>query len=111
VHYQTNHNFSILIAINCEANNQKPLIGPSADTLTFKPVISTFVYKQINKLNIKKATGFDGISAKMIKLAKPVVTGPITSLINKYTWMVLINKCIRISNIFGYIYEKIVKNL
>jgi hypothetical protein len=37
----------------------------------------------INKLNIKKATGFDGISAKMIKLAKPVVTGPITSLINK----------------------------
>jgi hypothetical protein len=34
-------------------------------------------------LNIKKATGFDGISAKMIKLAKPVVTGPITSLINK----------------------------
>jgi hypothetical protein len=37
----------------------------------------------INKLNIKKATGFDGISAKMIKLAKPVATGPITSLINK----------------------------
>jgi hypothetical protein len=34
-------------------------------------------------LNIKKAPGFDGISAKMIKLAKPVVTGPITSLINK----------------------------
>jgi hypothetical protein len=34
-------------------------------------------------LNIKKATGFDGISAKMIKLAKPVLTGPITSLINK----------------------------
>jgi hypothetical protein len=38
---------------------------------------------EINKLNIKKATGFDGISAKMIKLAKPVVTGPITSFINK----------------------------
>ena len=55
----------------------------NTDTLTFKPVTSTFVDKQINKLNIKKATGFDGISAKMIKLAKPVVTGPITSLINK----------------------------
>ena len=25
--------------------------------------------------------------------------------------MVLINNCIRVSNIFGYIYEKIVKNL
>jgi hypothetical protein len=34
-------------------------------------------------LNIKKATGFDDISAKMIKLRKPVATGPITSLINK----------------------------
>ena len=55
----------------------------NTDTLTFKPVTSTFVDKQINKLNIKKASGFDGISAKMIKLAKPVVTGPITSLINK----------------------------
>jgi hypothetical protein len=61
----------------------------NTDTLTFKPVAPTFVDKQINKLNMKKATGFDGISAKMIKLAKPVVTGPIT----------------------GYIYEKIVKNL
>jgi hypothetical protein len=29
VHYQTIHKFSILIAINCEASNQKPLIGPS----------------------------------------------------------------------------------
>jgi hypothetical protein len=29
MHYQTNHKFSILIAINCEANNQKALIGPS----------------------------------------------------------------------------------
>jgi hypothetical protein len=32
--------------------------------LTFKPVTPTFVDKQINKLNIEKATGFDGISAK-----------------------------------------------
>jgi len=55
----------------------------NTDTLTFKPVTSTFVDKQINKLNIENATGFDGISAKMIKLAKPVITGPITSLINK----------------------------
>ena len=46
----------------------------NTDTLTFKPVTPTFVDKQINKLNIEKATGFDGISAKMIKFAKPVVT-------------------------------------
>jgi transcription termination factor Rho len=52
----------------------------NTDTLTFKPVTPTVVDKQINKLNIKKATGFDDISAKMIKLRKPVATGPITSL-------------------------------
>ena len=55
----------------------------NTETLTFKLVTPTFVDKQINKLNIKKATGFDGISAKMIKLAKLVVKGPVTSLINK----------------------------
>jgi hypothetical protein len=32
-------------------------------------------------------------------------------LYSLYTWMVLINNCIWVSNIFGYIYEKIVKNL
>ena len=30
----------------------------------------------------KKATGHDGISAKILKLAKPVIVRPITSLIN-----------------------------
>jgi hypothetical protein len=32
------------------------------------------VTKQINKLNIKKATGYDGISPKIIKFAQPVIT-------------------------------------
>jgi hypothetical protein len=33
----------------------------NTDTLTFKPVTPTFVDKQINKLNIKKATGLKGM--------------------------------------------------
>ena len=41
------------------------------------------VTKQINKLNIKKATGYDGISPKIIKFAQPVITNPIKVLINK----------------------------
>jgi hypothetical protein len=32
------------------------------DDLNFKPVSSDFVSKQINKLNVKKATDYDGIS-------------------------------------------------
>ena len=49
--------------------------------LFFKPINEDFVTKQINKL--QKATGYDGISAKIIKLAQPVITNPIKVLINK----------------------------
>ena len=48
------------------------------DDLTFKPVSSDFVSKQINKLNIKKATGYDGISPKILKLSMPCIVEPIT---------------------------------
>ena len=51
--------------------------------LNFKPVSSNFVSKQINKLNIKKATGYDGISPKILKLSMPCIVEPITFFINK----------------------------
>jgi hypothetical protein len=41
------------------------------------------VHKQINKTSVKKATRRDGISAKLLKLAKPVIAKPITKMINK----------------------------
>ena len=41
------------------------------DDLNFKPVSSDFLSKQINKLNIKKATGYDGISPKILKISMP----------------------------------------
>ena len=51
--------------------------------LDFKPVEESFISKQINNLSSKKATGHDGISAKILKFAKPVVLQPITFLINE----------------------------
>ena len=51
--------------------------------LDFKPIEESFISKQINKLSLKKATGHDGISAKILKFAKPVVLQPITN-INKH---------------------------
>ena len=42
-----------------------------------------FVDKQIDKLNCKKASGIDGISSKLIKLAKPTLVAPLTDLINQ----------------------------
>ena len=50
--------------------------------LQFKPVDEEFVSKQIGRLNVKKATGHDGISSKILKLARPVIVKPITNLIN-----------------------------
>jgi hypothetical protein len=47
------------------------------DDLNFKPVSSDFVSKQINKLNVKKATDYDGISPKILKLSKPCIVEPI----------------------------------
>ena len=48
--------------------------------LIFHEIENDFVSKQINKANSKKATGRDGISAKLLK---PAIIKPITNLINK----------------------------
>jgi uncharacterized membrane protein len=45
-----------------------------------KEISDEFVHKQINKTNVKKATGRDGISAKLLKLAKLVIAKPITKM-------------------------------
>ena len=50
--------------------------------LFFKPVSDEFVENQINKINIKKATGIDQISPKILKIAKHAVVAPIAQLIN-----------------------------
>jgi len=52
-------------------------------TLTFTNIDESFVTKHIRKMNSKKATGYDGLSVKMLKLAEPVISKPLTKLINK----------------------------
>ena len=64
------------------------------DDLYFKPVSSDFVSKQINKLNIKKATGYDGISPKILKLSKPCIVEPI----NFFLLISLLNQFFQISS-------------
>jgi retron-type reverse transcriptase len=53
------------------------------DNLSFTEISDDFVEKQINKINVNKFTGFDGVSVKIMKMAKPVIVKPITKLINK----------------------------
>ena len=52
------------------------------NSLFFKGIKDDFVEKQINKISVNKATGFDGISVKILKMSKPVIVKPITKLIN-----------------------------
>ena len=51
--------------------------------LNSKHVSEEFVNKQINQLNVKKATGHDGISPKILKMTQQEITNPITKLVNK----------------------------
>ena len=69
-------------------NDEHPSLMKIKENLTvqsdfhFKPVDEEFINKQIDRLNVKKATGHDGISSKILKLARPVIVKPITNLIN-----------------------------
>ena len=56
---------------------------PDIENLVFHDIKEDFIIKQINKINITKATGRDGISAKIQKIAKPVIAKPISELVNK----------------------------
>lgn len=51
--------------------------GNEKDDFVFKHINEVFVDKQICKLSVKKATGDDEISPKILKLAKPAVVKPI----------------------------------
>ena len=53
-----------------------------SNKLNFQPVDETFVAKRISKINVKKATGIDGISPKLLHYAKPVISKPISDLVN-----------------------------
>jgi hypothetical protein len=48
----------------------------------FKPIDDTFINKYISKINVKKVTGLDGISPKLLHLAKPIIVTPLKNLVN-----------------------------
>ena len=48
----------------------------------FKPRNTDTITKLVNKINIRKATGFDQISCKLLKAGAPVLNTHITTLLN-----------------------------
>ena len=60
-------------------NNHPELLENS---FSFSSVNPDFVEKRINKINVKKATGIDGISHKLLHFAKPIIVKPLTDIVN-----------------------------
>ncbi|XP_063409017.1 uncharacterized protein LOC134692492 [Mytilus trossulus] len=52
------------------------------NNFTFSPIDLDFVEKRIRKINVKKATGIDGISPKLLHFAKPAIVKPLTDIVN-----------------------------
>jgi hypothetical protein len=51
-------------------------------TFTIPPIEEEMVEKQLNGLILKKATGIDQISAKLLKAASPIIAKPLTTIFN-----------------------------
>ena len=56
--------------------------GVLENSFGFSTVAESKVYKLINTVNIKKASGLDGISAKFIRDGCSVIASPITHILN-----------------------------
>ena len=52
-------------------------------TFSFKPIEEKYVHKIISNLNVKKATGADNISAKILKSCALSISSTISDLVNK----------------------------
>ena len=52
------------------------------ESFEFKPTDQKTVSKTIDKFKVKKATGVDKVSVKLLKLGKPSLIAPITNMIN-----------------------------
>jgi hypothetical protein len=79
------NNFVVNVAKNI-GNNQINIAGDHSELLensfSFSSVNPDFVEKRINKINVKKATGIDGISPKLLHFAKPIIVKPLTDIVN-----------------------------
>ena len=54
----------------------------SFNDFDFKPTNTDIIAKLVNKINIKKATGVDQISCKLLKTGSPVLNKHLTTLLN-----------------------------
>ena len=56
--------------------------SPSGTSFQMKPTSKNFVCQQLKLLKTSKATGLDGIPARLLKDAAPTISAPLTAIIN-----------------------------
>jgi len=56
--------------------------GVKADNFSFSLVSESKIFKYLNSLNSNKATGLDGIPSRFVKDAAPMISTPLTHIIN-----------------------------
>ena len=58
-------------------------IPPPEWEFDFSPVSEDKVTKYLARIGLRKATGLDGISSKILHITKPVIVKPITDFVNR----------------------------
>ncbi len=69
-------------AANTDSRNPPINTGVSKQKLDLPYVSIDFISKEILNMDVKKATGFDDISCKLLKLARPAIVESLTYIIN-----------------------------
>ena len=62
--------------------NHKINVTPVPTKFRFTTISEQTVLKKLASINVKKATGPDGISAKLLKMVAPAISPSLTSLFN-----------------------------
>ena len=75
------------------------LKGPVTDTFFISPTTPEEVYKLIQKLEFNKRSGPNIIPTKILKLAKDILSGPLSELINKLFLSGIFPNVVRIAKV------------
>ena len=59
------------------------LCAPCCNSCVFMPIDETEVFNIISSINSKTSAGYDGISSRVLKIASPIISGPLAVLFNK----------------------------
>lgn len=61
----------------------RDILGDSGKKFSFQMVSAAEVHKCLDQISVRKATGLDNLSAKLLKIVEPVILQPLTNIVNR----------------------------